>query len=250
MRGLPAAISAFAGVNTGTHGLSTGVSASLCHHSCHACSNSTKCFRCRTTLPGRSKLNVGPCARGTRLRDPKQRTSGLMEIANALHFPKATASRVCARGLESRQWLTRHEGDRSFAPGPRLLSLAVKSLAMRSAPGFCAMRFCPSWCRPWVRPATSRFLMEPVYVIWTVWRRTGPCACSWRSAPSYPLHATASGKLSLAHMADQRRQAVLENLLLAPCTSRTLQSAEALSNRSSRFKRLAMPATVKSSCWE
>jgi DNA-binding IclR family transcriptional regulator len=43
-----------------------------------------------------------------------------------------------------------------------------------------------------------------------------------------PLHATASGKLFLAHMAPQRRLDVLENLLLTPCTSHTLQSAAAL----------------------
>jgi len=131
---------------------------------------------------------------------------GLMEIANALHFPKATASRLCS-GLESRQWLTRHEGDRSFAPGPRLLSLAVKALQ----------------CDP--RQALRHEVLSQLV-------QTLGETCNLTV-----LDGT-RGKLFLAHMADQRRQAVLENLLLTPCTSRTLQSAEALAQQVQQIQAL------------
>lgn len=154
---------------------------------------------------------------------------GLMEIANALHFPKATASRLCS-GLESRQWLTRHEGDRSFAPGPRLLSLAVKALqcdprqALRHEVLSQLVQTLGETCNLTVLDGTRVRYLDRVETHW-------PLRMQLEVGSLVPLHATASGKLFLAHMADQRRQAVLENLLLTPCTSRTLQSAEALAQQ-------------------
>ncbi|OAD85163.1 IclR family transcriptional regulator [Comamonas thiooxydans] len=161
---------------------------------------------------------------------------GLMEIANALHFPKATASRLCS-GLESRQWLTRHEGDRSFAPGPRLLSLAVKALqcdprqALRHEVLSQLVQALGETCNLTVLDGTRVRYLDRVETHW-------PLRMQLEVGSLVPLHATASGKLFLAHMADQRRQAVLENLLLTPCTSRTLQSAEALAQQVQQIQAL------------
>lgn len=161
---------------------------------------------------------------------------GLMEIANALHFPKATASRLCS-GLESRQWLTRHEGDRSFAPGPRLLSLAVKALqcdprqALRHEVLSQLVQTLGETCNLTVLDGTRVRYLDRVETHW-------PLRVQLEVGSLVPLHATASGKLFLAHMADQRRQAVLENLLLTPCTSRTLQSAEALAQQVQQIQAL------------
>lgn len=151
---------------------------------------------------------------------------GLMEIANALHFPKATASRLCS-GLESRQWLTRHEGDRSFAPGPRLLSLAVKALqcdprqALRHEVLSQLVQTLGETCNLTVLDGTRVRYLDRVETHW-------PLRMQLEVGSQVPLHATASGKLFLAHMAPQRRLDVLENLTLSPCTSHTLQSAAAL----------------------
>ena len=53
--------------------------------------------------------------------------AGLMDVAGALGLPKATASRMCSQ-LEAQHWLSRDLSDRSFAPGPRLLKMALATL--------------------------------------------------------------------------------------------------------------------------
>ncbi|MEG0150354.1 MAG: IclR family transcriptional regulator [Comamonas sp.] len=151
---------------------------------------------------------------------------GLMEIANALNFPKATASRLCS-GLESRQWLTRHEGDRSFSPGPRLLSLAVRALqcdprhALRHEVLSQLVQALGETCNLTVLDGTRVRYLDRVETHW-------PLRMQLEAGSRVPLHATASGKLFLAHMEPQRRMAVLDNLVLTPCTPHTLQSAAAL----------------------
>lgn len=225
-----------AGVNTGTHGLSTGVSASCA---------------IIPVMPVAIPQSASDAAQPSQ-EDPSSMSDralavldyvtqsseppGLMEIANALHFPKATASRLCS-GLESRQWLTRHEGDRSFAPGPRLLSLAVKALqcdprqALRHEVLSQLVQTLGETCNLTVLDGTRVRYLDRVETHW-------PLRMQLEVGSLVPLHATASGKLFLAHMADQRRQAVLENLLLTPCTSRTLQSAEALAQQVQQIQAL------------
>lgn len=225
-----------AGVNTGTHGLSTGVPASCA---------------IIPVMPVAIPQSASDAAQPSQ-EDPSSMSDralavldyvtqsseppGLMEIANALHFPKATASRLCS-GLESRQWLTRHEGDRSFAPGPRLLSLAVKALqcdprqALRHEVLSQLVQTLGETCNLTVLDGTRVRYLDRVETHW-------PLRMQLEVGSLVPLHATASGKLFLAHMADQRRQAVLENLLLTPCTSRTLQSAEALAQQVQQIQAL------------
>lgn len=151
---------------------------------------------------------------------------GLMDIAGALNFPKATASRLCS-ALESRKWLTRHAGDRSFSPGPRLLSLAVRALqsdprqALRHELLSQLVKTLGETCNLTMLDGTQVRYLDRVETHW-------PLRMQLEAGSRVPLHATASGKLFLAHMEPGRRLAMLGNLALQACTAHTLQTAEDL----------------------
>lgn len=160
---------------------------------------------------------------------------GLMDIAAALHLPKATASRLCAH-LEARQWLARHEGDRSFSPGPRLLSLAVRALqadprqAMRHELLSRLVEQLGETCNLTVLDGTRVRYLDRVETHW-------PLRIQLEAGSLVPIHATASGKLFLAHMPEARRAAILDSVELAACTANTLTTPEALADECARIVR-------------
>lgn len=160
---------------------------------------------------------------------------GLMDIAAALNLPKATASRLCSH-LEARQWLARHEGDRSFSPGPRLLSLAVRALqadprqALRHELLSRLVEQLGETCNLTVLDGTRVRYLDRVETHW-------PLRILLEAGSLVPIHATASGKLFLAHMPEARRKAILDSVELAACTPGTLTTPEALAGECARILR-------------
>ena len=160
---------------------------------------------------------------------------GLMDIAGALSLPKATASRLCSH-LEARQWLARHEGDRSFSPGPRLLSLAVRALqadprqALRHEVLSRLVEQLGETCNLTVLDGTRVRYLDRVETHW-------PLRIQLEAGSLVPIHATASGKLFLAHMSEARRKAILDSVELDACTPNTLATPEALAGECARIVR-------------
>lgn len=144
---------------------------------------------------------------------------GLMDIANALNLPKATASRLCAN-LEAQHWLVRHE-DRSFSPGPRLMRLALSALqsdlrqALRHQVLADLVKLLDETCNFTVLDGTQVRYLDRVETHW-------PLRMQLEVGSRVPLHATASGKLFLAYMTPTRRAAVLQHLTLNACTPHTI----------------------------
>lgn len=160
---------------------------------------------------------------------------GLMDIASALNLPKATASRLCAH-LEARQWLLRHEGDRSFSPGPKLLSLAVRALqadprqALRHELLSQLVDQLGETCNLTVLDGTRVRYLDRVETHW-------PLRIQLEAGSRVPIHATASGKLFLAHMPEARRQSILDSVALTAFTPGTLTTPEALAAECARILR-------------
>lgn len=160
---------------------------------------------------------------------------GLMDIAAALNLPKATASRLCSH-LEARQWLLRHEGDRSFSPGPKLLSLAVRALqadprqALRHELLSQLVARLGETCNLTVLDGTRVRYLDRVETHW-------PLRIQLEAGSMVPIHATASGKLFLAHMPAARRAAILDSVELTACTANTLTTPEALAQECARIVR-------------
>jgi len=159
----------------------------------------------------------------------------LMEIATALNLPKATASRLCSH-LHARQWLLRHEGDRSFSPGPRLLGLAVHALqadprqALRHEVLLQLVAHLGETCNLTVLDGSRVRYLDRAETHWPLRMQLG-------IGSLVPIHATASGKLFLAHMPPARRRAILACVPLSACTPHTLTSPQAIEGECARIAR-------------
>jgi len=151
---------------------------------------------------------------------------GLMEIAVALNLPKATASRLCAH-LQARQWLMRHERDRGFSPGPKLLQLAARALQadprhdLRHALLLALVQDVGETVNLTMLDGSRVRYLDRVETHW-------PLRMQLDVGSHVPIHATASGKLFLAQMPAVKRAVILNNVLLTACTPHTLTTAEAL----------------------
>src|SRR5256885_17143552 len=64
-----------------------------------------------------------------------------------------------------------------------------------------------------------------------------PLFRSLEAGSMVPIHATASGKLFLAHMPAARRAAILDSVELTACTANTLTTPEALAQECARIVR-------------
>jgi DNA-binding IclR family transcriptional regulator len=130
--------------------------------------------------------------------------------------------------MESRQWLTRHEGDRSFAPGPRLLSLAVKALqcdprqALRHEVLSQLVQTLGETCNLTVLDGTRVRYLDRVETHWPLRMQlevgSHPCMRrQWQAFPRAYGTSASSGRSGKP--------------ALTPCTSHTLQSAAALAKQ-------------------
>ena len=145
---------------------------------------------------------------------------GLMDVAGALGLPKATASRMCSQ-LEAQQWLSRDLSDRSFAPGPRLLRMALATLEsdprreLRHQVLSDLVSEIQETCNLTVLDGLRVRYLDRVETHW-------PLRTQLEAGSHVPLHATASGKMYLALMSAEKRATVLQHANFPKLTEFTL----------------------------
>src|SRR5256885_4840653 len=71
-----------------------------------------------------------------------------------------------------------------------------------------------------------------------------PLFRSLEAGSMVPIHATASGKLFLAHMPAARRAAILDSVELTACTANTLTTPEALARSEEHTSELQSPCNL------
>lgn len=153
----------------------------------------------------------------------------LMDIATALHLPKATAFRLCSQ-LVSQRWLVRDQ-ERVYRSGPRLHGLCRNVLQMdrlkaqRHQILSRLVERLGETCNLTVLDGNRVLYLDRVETHW-------PLRMVLDAGSHVPIHATASGKLFLAWMDESARREMLLNLDLAALTPHTLISIEDIEQES------------------
>jgi len=154
------------------------------------------------------------------------RPLSLAELAAHLELPKATAHRLCAQ-LQESGFLAREVDDRFFVAGPALRRLALDTLNHDSVRGLRHVVLAElvaqigETCNFTTLDGASVLYLDRVEAPWP-WRLTLDVGVH------VPLHCTASGKLFLALMPPEQRDALLAHLPLQRLTVNTLTSRKAL----------------------
>ncbi len=154
------------------------------------------------------------------------RAQTLAELSAQLGLPKATTHRLCAQLLAG-GYLARDLDERSFVVGPALRQLALDALhhgtvrALRHEVLAEVVAQVGETCNFTTRDGASVLYLDRVEAPWP-WRLTMDVGVH------VPLHCTASGKLFLAFMPPDEREALLAHLPLPRLTARTITRARAL----------------------
>jgi IclR family transcriptional regulator, acetate operon repressor len=150
----------------------------------------------------------------------------LAELSQQLGLPKATTHRLCMQLLAT-GFLARDVDERSFAVGPALRRLALDALNHGTVRGLrhevlsALVAEVGETCNFTTRDGASVLYLDRVEAPWP-WRLTLDVGTH------VPLHCTASGKLFLAHLPADERDALLGQLPLSRLTANTLTSRRAL----------------------
>ena len=154
------------------------------------------------------------------------RALSLAELAGYLALPKATAHRLCSQLLDS-GYVARDVNERDFVVGPALRKLAFDTLNHGSV---CGLRHEVLADLVAQVGETCNFTRLDGASVLYLDRVEAPRP--WRIAldvgAHVPLHCTASGKLFLALMPPERREALVSQLSLQRMTDSTITSAQAL----------------------
>ena len=154
------------------------------------------------------------------------RALSLAELAANLALPKATAHRLCTQLLDA-GFVARDLSERDFVVGPALRQLALDTLNHGT---LCGLRHelltelvakVGETCNFTTLDGASVLYLDRVEAPWP-WRFT------LAVGEHVPLHCTASGKLFLAFLPLEQREALLERLSLTRMTDHTLTTAAAL----------------------
>jgi DNA-binding IclR family transcriptional regulator len=154
------------------------------------------------------------------------RPLSLAELAAHLSLPKATAHRLCAQLLET-GFIGRDINERDFVVGPALRKLALDTLNHSSVRGLRhellaeLVEQVGETCNFTTMDGAGVLYLDRVEAPWP-WRLTLDVGVH------VPLHCTASGKLFLASLAKDERDALLAHLPLKRLTANTLTSVRAL----------------------
>lgn len=154
------------------------------------------------------------------------RALSLAELASELSLPKATAHRVCAQLLET-GFIARDVNQRDFVVGPALRTLAFDTLNHGALHGLRhevladLVAEVGETCNLTTLDGAAVLYLDRVEAAWP-WRLT------LAVGEHVPLHCTASGKLFLALMPPERREALITQLSLKRMTDSTLTSRPAL----------------------
>lgn len=154
------------------------------------------------------------------------RALSLAELASDLSLPKATAHRLCKQLLDS-GFIARGMNEREFVVGPALRKLAFDTLNHGTESGLRHQVLAElvaqvgETCNFTTLDGAQVLYLDRVEAPWP-WRLTLDVGAH------VPLHCTASGKLFLALMDAERREALLSQLSLQRVTDNTLTTLDAL----------------------
>ena len=154
------------------------------------------------------------------------RALSLAELSVRLGLPKVTTHRLCAQLLDG-GFLARDVDERCFAVGPALRKLAFDTLnhgvvrGLRHEVLAALVTKVGETCNFTTLDGTQVLYIDRVEAQW-------PLRLTLDVGSHVPLHCTASGKLFLAAMPLQEREALIAQLPLTRMTRHTITSAKAL----------------------
>jgi IclR family acetate operon transcriptional repressor len=163
------------------------------------------------------------------------RPLALAELASRLGLPKATAHRICEHLVELR-FLARDVEERTFAVGPSLHQLAYDTLnhgvvrGLRHEVLAALVGRIGETCNFTTFDRAQVLYLDRVEAAW-------PLRLTLDVGSHVPLHCTASGKLFMAFMAKDEREALIEHMTLTRMTPSTLVGAKALRAECERIAR-------------
>ena len=150
----------------------------------------------------------------------------LAELSVRLGLPKVTTHRLCAQLLDG-GYLARDVDERCFAVGPALRKLAFDTLnhgvvrGLRHEVLAALVTKVGETCNFTTLDGTQVLYIDRVEAQW-------PLRLTLDVGSHVPLHCTASGKLFLAAMPEEEREALIAQLPLTRMTRQTITSAKAL----------------------
>ena len=163
------------------------------------------------------------------------RSLSLSELASILEVPKPTIFRLSQR-LEQGGYLVREPGKGGFTIGPRLLRLGLDAVRAgctnpeRRAILAALVASLGETCNFTILAGSEVLYLDRVDTGW-------PLRMQLEPGSRVPLHCTASGKLFLAHMPQDRRLRLVRNLELVPKTPSTITSIDGLEAECARILR-------------
>ncbi|MFO1219417.1 MAG: IclR family transcriptional regulator [Burkholderiaceae bacterium] len=163
------------------------------------------------------------------------RALSLAELGVRLGLPKATTHRLCTQLVEG-GFLARDTDEKSFAVGPALRRLAFDTLnhgvvrGLRHEVLAALVMAVGETCNFTTLDGTEVLYIDRVEAQW-------PLRLTLDVGSHVPLHCTASGKLFLAHLPAERRDALIAALPLPAMTRRTITAAKALKAECDRIAR-------------
>jgi DNA-binding IclR family transcriptional regulator len=163
---------------------------------------------------------------------------GLNELMAATNLPKPTVHRI-TNLLARNGMLAREAEGKRFAPGPRLASLAMKSMAHpawqapRHAILEALVKEFRETCNIAILDGTEVVYLDRVEANW-------PLRLHFQAGSRVPAHASASGKLLLALMSARERRRLLDAMSYERHTANTLTDRQAFERELSQIRRQRM----------
>lgn len=154
------------------------------------------------------------------------RALSLAELAAQLALPKGTVHRICTQLLATR-FLARDVDERSFIVGTAMRQMAFDTLNHGTVRGLRhgvlaeLVQQVGETCNFTTLDGAQVLYLDRVEAKW-------PLRLTLDIGSHVPLHCTASGKLFLAQMPPDERDALIGQLSLTPMTPTTLTTAPAL----------------------
>jgi DNA-binding IclR family transcriptional regulator len=160
---------------------------------------------------------------------------GLVDIMEASGLPKPTVHRI-ANLLVDAGMLAREAEGRRFAPGPRLASLAMKSMthpawrAPRHAILQALVKEFNETCNLTLLDGTEVVYLDRVEANW-------PLRLHFQSGSRVPAHCSASGKLLIALLPSRERKRILDALSFERHTANTITNRRAFEQELRKIRR-------------
>ena len=154
------------------------------------------------------------------------RSLSVSELAALRGVPKPTMHRI-VRQLDAEGLLQREPHNRTFGPGPRLVSFAlgVVRSSMRSAPRHAVLEALSARVGETVNfgmiAGNAVIYLDRVEAAW-------PFGLKFEPGSRVPLHCTAMGKLLLSGLPRRRREELIRACSLDPYTENSITDPDAL----------------------